>query len=783
MPETEAAWRLAAELLRARSEAQISSALARASAAQTSCDVVRVWSIDKERGYRFSGGWPPEENPPDEPPEAIAQVMASGHPLAGPGSRPFRSRLLIPLVADRKPAGVLELAEKKRAAGPLSEQDAQILSPLLEAAQAATESLRQRAAREVNHFEAITRLTRLVDVSRTLASTLDLEQLSRFIANRVRASLEVQGSYFWLLDDAGEKVTLAACEGPASEVVQGWSLALGEGLAGRVASSSAALLLNDADEIAALGGRPDVTAGLEIREVAAVPILLEEGNLLGVIEVVNREGDDPLEDGDVSFLKLVAETAAICLGNVRRVEAERRATDLGSLLETAQALGASLEVPKVSFTLVHKAASILHYRQAAVGLLRGGRFELAAVSGKTFVDDRLADNKALKELLDWASSLPQGIYVVQEDDGNIDTARPETADKFRAYFEMTGSRSFLTVPLADDDGKVGIFALEAVEPYAFTEQAMEASRLLAVQATIAIRNAMLYQQIPMARVFEPWARRKQQFQALPRGRRIAWTGGMVAALIALVLPFPLRVSGEARVLPDRRMPVSARVEGRIAQVYVREGDRVEAGQVLAVLDDTDYRIGEEDARTKYEMARMEQSRLRAVARTADAVVENARVDGLRAAMDLWKSRLDSTRIRALRAGLVATAHVEETVGTRLAQGDTFCEIVDPGRQRIEILLPEAEAGLVQAGMPVKVKLNAFPMGSYEAKVEKVGVAAMVRDQERYFLVQARLAQAAGPLRSGMTGLAKISTGKAPVARIVFRKPARWLWQVLWGWLP
>src|SRR5262245_42421010 len=206
MPETEAGWRLAAELLRARSEGQVSSALARAAASLSACDGARVWSLDREKGYRFSAGWPPEENPPDEPPDAIARVIASGLSLAAPASKPLRSRLLVPLVADRKPAGALELTEKKRASGPLSEADAQILSPLLDAAQAAYEGLRQRASREVNHFEAITRLTRLVDVSRTLASTLDLEHLCRLIANRVRASLEVQGSYFWLLDDAGEKL-------------------------------------------------------------------------------------------------------------------------------------------------------------------------------------------------------------------------------------------------------------------------------------------------------------------------------------------------------------------------------------------------------------------------------------------------------------------------------------------------------------------------------------------------------------------------------------------------
>lgn len=777
-----AAWRLAAELARSRSETQAAAAVARAVAGLAGCDMARVWMIDHAKGYRCSGSYPAEETPPERIPEEVPRVAALGTAIAVTGPRPVRSRLILPLVAGRKPLGAIELLERKRAAGAYQAADAAPLAPLLDAADAVLEGIRERGTREIRSFEAITRLTRLMDVGRTLASTFDMDELVRLIANRVRVSLEAEGAYLWLA--AGESVRIAAAEGPAAEAVAGWELPLGEGIAGSAASSGEAQLLNDPDEIAALGERPDAQAGLEIRTVAAVPITAENGTLIGIIEVVNRETDEPLDDGDVSFLRLVAETSAVCVGNVRRLKAERQATDLSSLLEIAQELGTSLEVSKVTFTLVHKAALVLQYRQAAAGLLRpGGRFELAAVSGSTFVDEKLPQVRALREILEWASGLPEGIYVVQEEDGSLDTPRMETREKFQAYFQMTGTRSFLTIPLTDDVGRVGIFSLESVEPYAFGEQAMEASRLLAVQATIAIRNAMLYQQVPMARIFQPLARHQQRFANLPFSRRAMWLAGLALVAVALLLPVPLRVSGEARVLPARRLPVASEVEGRILKVFVREGDRVDAGQVLALLDDTDYRMGEEDARARFEMAQREETRLRAVARTADAAVETARVDGIRAELELWRRRLDSTQIRARHAGIVATPRVEERVGTALAQGEPFCEIVDPGHQRLEVMLPEDDTGLVEEGMAVKVKLHAYPTRSLRARVERVGVVATLLKGERYFLIQARLEGSGTVPRSGMTGLAKIYTGRAPAVRVMLRRPARWLWQILWGWLP
>jgi putative peptide zinc metalloprotease protein len=185
------------------------------------------------------------------------------------------------------------------------------------------------------------------------------------------------------------------------------------------------------------------------------------------------------------------------------------------------------------------------------------------------------------------------------------------------------------------------------------------------------------------------------------------------------------------------------------------------------------------------MALREQSRLRAGGMTADAAVEGARIDGLKAEVDLWEHRLDRTRIRSTVAGLLATPRIEETVGSALARGAVFCEVVDPGKQRIEVVVEESDAGLVSPGMPVKVKLNSYPTVSFRASVERVGVAAIVERDTRSFLVRAGLGESdpAFPLRTGMTGWAKIDTGPASAGRVLLRVPARWIWTWMWGWLP
>jgi putative peptide zinc metalloprotease protein len=87
--------------------------------------------------------------------------------------------------------------------------------------------------------------------------------------------------------------------------------------------------------------------------------------------------------------------------------------------------------------------------------------------------------------------------------------------------------------------------------------------------------------------------------ALARLKRPATRGVLIAFGLALLflVRMELKVSGEFTVLPVRNADVHAAVEGTIEQLYVEEGDRVRAGDVLLRLSERDYRaaLGKVDA--------------------------------------------------------------------------------------------------------------------------------------------------------------------------------------------
>jgi multidrug resistance efflux pump len=79
-----------------------------------------------------------------------------------------------------------------------------------------------------------------------------------------------------------------------------------------------------------------------------------------------------------------------------------------------------------------------------------------------------------------------------------------------------------------------------------------------------------------------------RWKAVKRPTRVLLVLGLAVVVLFLV-PWELTVSGEVSVAPRHNADVRAEVDGIIAEVYVDEGQRVAAGELIARLADRDYR--------------------------------------------------------------------------------------------------------------------------------------------------------------------------------------------------
>ena len=201
------------------------------------------------------------------------------------------------------------------------------------------------------------------------------------------------------------------------------------------------------------------------------------------------------------------------------------------------------------------------------------------------------------------------------------------------------------------------------------------------------------------------------------------------------------------VTARRRATISSKITGKVTQVLVEEGMPVEAGQVLARLDDALFQANLALARSRLAAARqavVETSSRRelaglTLARTRrlleEGVVGQADFDEAstqhnslmaREALDqeqvivaqsqvsLRETELDDTVVRAPYSGIVISKDAQEgEMVSPVSAGGGFtrtgiCTIVDMGSLEIEVDVNESYIARVKAGQQVEAILDAYP---------------------------------------------------------------------------
>ena len=209
-------------------------------------------------------------------------------------------------------------------------------------------------------------------------------------------------------------------------------------------------------------------------------------------------------------------------------------------------------------------------------------------------------------------------------------------------------------------------------------------------------------------------------------------------------------SGTATLEAEADAEVIAKVNGEVRRIFVEEGDRVAAGQVLAQLDDRQLRL--QAAQTRAALAKSERDFNRQVELHDKGLVSAGAFEGLkfdldnqRAADDLARLNLSYSEIRAPFAGVVSARHIK--VGQEIAAGAKIFRVTNPSPLKASVFVPERELARLKPGQSATIAVDALAGRTYPAIVKLV--SPTVDAATATFKVTLEVSERNGDLKPGM----------------------------------
>ena len=177
-------------------------------------------------------------------------------------------------------------------------------------------------------------LNAMLTVSRSMTAAVDVDDMLVLIINELVQAIDAERGAIYLLDPkTGELYSrvLSADSGGLAEI----RLEPGKGIAGHVAITGQALNIQDAYTDPHFQASFDQLTGFTTRSMLTVPMRNPQGEIIGVIQVVNKKGG-PFTGRDERLLTAIAAQAAISIENARLYAQEMEQRLIGQELATAR---------------------------------------------------------------------------------------------------------------------------------------------------------------------------------------------------------------------------------------------------------------------------------------------------------------------------------------------------------------------------------------------------------------------------------------------------------------
>lgn len=198
-------------------------------------------------------------------------------------------------------------------------------------------TVRRKPAGEVKSY--IHRLESLIDASKHLNTTFDLEQLLSIILHLATKNLNAERGTIYLIDEKTKELWSKVLKGGRGLVEI--RLPIGTGISGTVAETGETINLKDASKDKRFYSGFDKRSGFRTKTMLCMPMKNRHGRIVGVFQIINKKRGS-FDKEDELFLKAFSEHATLAIENARlyqtSMESERVQKELQIAGEIQQRL-------------------------------------------------------------------------------------------------------------------------------------------------------------------------------------------------------------------------------------------------------------------------------------------------------------------------------------------------------------------------------------------------------------------------------------------------------------
>ncbi len=430
---------------------------------------------------------------------------------------------------------------------------------------------------------------------------------------------------------------------------------------------------------------------------------------------------------------------------------------------------------ELAYELANSIAKRFQCELVGVGIVRKGRVELAALSGQAMVKANtpgtLQVRQAMEESLD--QKCPVSFPPI--------AAGPSTVANgvHRMWSGSTGDSNVYSIPLLDAAGVCSaIIAMRRPAANPLDQAALD-------QLTEVVKPFGSGMRLLMKASRNIWTHLREVVLEKQSVLWSSWMRALMTFAMALALGWfcvgtiYYRPVCTAAVSSGNIRHVTAPINGRLQEVFVKEGQKFQQGDQLLQFDTDKLQL--QRKMLEAELGEVAVDLKMAVAdREPKAIaLKRAKLEVIRVKIAGLDRQIERATIVAEKDGTVSHHDLYKSIGQEYQFGEPLMELAIGSEWDTEIEVPDNVASYIATGQSGEFQPLGRPMDVIPFEIAAVSGLAEVRDGRNVFMANARLQDTRDWMRGGMKGSVQIKTEKRPVYWVLFRDTIDWLHAMLW----